>query len=123
MSFDAIIVSLLIVGVSYRMSSLTGKINVSQFIYNAAIGFFIFFTIKTLTSIVPEAGEYADAKTRQLATEGVPVVIILAWFFAPWAYVIKRIRDGATGTEGAGWIMVASVLNIGLAFAIKTLSV
>lgn len=121
MSFDAIIVTLFIVGVSYKLSSLTGKLSIERFIYHAAAGFFLFFTIKTIVSVIPEAGEYAGAKTRQLATEGVPVMILLAWFFAPWAYVVERIRKGASSFEGAGWIMVASLLNIVLAFAIKTL--
>ena len=121
MTLDTFFMVLVILGVCYRMSTLTGVFETEAFLVRVVKGLFYFLLWKGLVWFLPPIGDAVDSNVRELFSTGIPVFVLLAWFIAPWAYTVIKIRKGISATEGLGWIAFASVSNVMLGFVCNTL--
>lgn len=121
MTFDTFFMVLVILGVCYRMSTLTGVFETEAFLFRVTKGLFYLLLWKGLTYIIPEVQQSIDANTKELFMVGIPAFVLFAWFMAPWAYTFTQIKKGVSAYEGLGWIAFSSVANIALGFVCNTL--
>lgn len=121
MTFDTFFMVLVILGVCYRMSTLTGVFETEAFLFRVIKGLFYLLLWKGLTYLIPDIQQSVNENTKELFTVGIPAAVIFAWFVAPWIYTFVRIKKGASATEGMGWIAFASTANVALGFVCNTL--
>lgn len=121
MTIDTFFLVLVIFGVCYRMSTLTGVFETEAFLFRVIKGLFYLLLWKGLTYLIPDIQKSVNENTKELFTIGIPAAVIFAWFVAPWIYTFIRIKKGISTTEGMGWIAFASVANVALGFVCNTL--
>ena len=121
MTFDTFFMVIVILGVCYRMSTLTGVFETEPFLCRVVKGLFYLLLWKGLVWIIPPVGRTVDDNLKELFLVGIPAFILFAWFIAPWAYTFVKIKKGVSAVEGMGWIAFSSVANITLGFVCNTL--
>lgn len=121
MTFDTFFMVLVILGVCYRMSTLTGVFETEAFLFRVIKGLFYLLLWKGLTYLIPDIQQSVNENTKELFMVGIPAFVLFAWFVAPWIYTFVKIKKGTSATEGLGWIAFSSVANIALGFVCNTL--
>lgn len=114
MTFDTFFMVLVILGVCYRMSTLTGVFETEAFLFRVIKGMFCLLLWKGLIWLIPSIGRSFDYNVRDFFTTGVPSIIIMAWILAPWIIMMNRAVKGARFVEIVGWAAVSSVSNFAL---------
>ena len=115
MTFDTFFMVLVILGVCYRMSTLTGVFETEAFLFRVIKGLFYLLLWKGLVWFMPFIGKSVDNNIREFITIGIPTIVVLAWFVAPWVFTINRLVKRASLVEILGWVSVSSLANFTLA--------